>query len=104
MIVSTRAKIEQQANQLLEKSIIYYRERPVGAVAAKDSEQESLNYDQCFIRDFIPAALVFLIQGRTEIVRNFLLETVTLQKQERRIDCYQPPPGLMPASFKVRWD
>ncbi|MEM8832338.1 MAG: glycoside hydrolase 100 family protein, partial [Cyanobacteria bacterium P01_G01_bin.19] len=93
--------IEQQANRLLEKSIIYYQEKAVGAVAATDSERDALNYDQCFIRDFIPAALVFLIQGKTDIVYNFLNETVVLQKQKRRVDCYQAPTGLMPASFKV---
>lgn len=93
--------IEQQANKLLEKSIIYYQNQPVGTVAATDSERDALNYDQCFIRDFIPAALVFLIQGKTDIVYNFFIQTVALQKQERRIDCYAPPPGLMPASFKV---
>ncbi|MBC6419026.1 MAG: glycoside hydrolase 100 family protein [Prochloron sp. SP5CPC1] len=96
-----RDKLVKAAEKLLEKSIIYYQQRPVGTVAAQDSEQESLNYDQCFVRDFVPAALVFLIQGKTDIVRNFLVETVALQKQERIIDCYQPPPGLMPASFKV---
>ncbi|MGD2183990.1 glycoside hydrolase 100 family protein [Lusitaniella coriacea] len=93
--------LQEQAEQLLEEAIIYYRDRPIGAVAAKDSEADALNYDQCFIRDFVPAAFVFLIQGKTDIVYNFLIETVALQKQERRIDCYQPPPGLMPASFKV---
>ena len=101
MIAIAKETIEQQANNLLEKSIIYYQEKAVGAVAAADSEREALNYDQCFIRDFIPAALVFLIQGKTEIVYNFLIETVGLQKQKRRVDCYQPPTGLMPASFKV---
>ncbi len=101
MKIDINPTIEQQANQLLEKSIIYYQNRPVGTVAATDSEREALNYDQCFIRDFIPAALVFLIQGKTDIVYNFLIETVALQRQDRVIDCYQPPPGLMPASFKV---
>ena len=101
MILVGKETIEQQANRLLEKSIIYYRQKPVGAVAAADSEREALNYDQCFIRDFIPAALVFLIQGKTDIVYNFLTETVVLQKQKRRVDCYQAPTGLMPASFKV---
>ena len=101
MILIANKSIEQEANRLLEDSVIYYREKPVGAVAATDSEREALNYDQCFIRDFIPAALVFLIQGKTDIVYNFLIETVGLQKQKRRIDCYQPPTGLMPASFKV---
>ena len=101
MISIARETIEQQANRLLEESIIYYHQQPVGAVAAADSEREALNYDQCFIRDFIPAALVFLIQGKSEIVYNFLIETVGLQKQKRRVDCYEPPTGLMPASFKV---
>ena len=101
MVATARESIEQQANRLLEESIIYYNQKPVGAVAATDSEREALNYDQCFIRDFIPAALVFLIQGKTEIVYNFLIETVGLQKQKRRVDCYQAPTGLMPASFKV---
>ena len=101
MVLIAKESIEQQANRLLEESIIYYNQQPVGVVAASDSEREALNYDQCFIRDFIPAALVFLIQGKTEIVYNFLIETVGLQKQKRRVDCYQPPTGLMPASFKV---
>lgn len=101
MILIAKETIDQQANRLLEESVIYYNSMPVGAVAATDSEREALNYDQCFIRDFIPAALVFLIQGKTEIVYNFLIETVSLQKQKRRVDCYQPPTGLMPASFKV---
>ena len=101
MILIAKETIEQQADRLLEKSIIYYQQKPVGTVAAADSEREALNYDQCFIRDFIPAALVFLIQGKTDIVYNFLIETVGLQKKKRRVDCYQPPIGLMPASFKV---
>ena len=101
MILIANKSIEQEANRLLEESVIYYQKKPVGAVAATDSEREALNYDQCFIRDFIPAALVFLIQGKTDIVYNFLIETVSLQKQKRRVDCYQPPTGLMPASFKV---
>ena len=101
MILIARETIEQQANRLLEESVIYYNKQPVGAVAASDSEREALNYDQCFIRDFVPAALVFLIQGKTDIVYNFLLATVGLQKQKRRVDCYEPATGLMPASFKV---
>ena len=101
MILIAKETIEQQANRLLEESVIYYNKRPVGAVAASDSEREALNYDQCFIRDFVPAALVFLIQGKTDIVYNFLIETVGLQKQKRRVDCYEPATGLMPASFKV---
>lgn len=92
---------EEEAWLLLEKSIIYYQGRPIGTVAAQDPEVKALNYDQCFIRDFVPSALVFLMHGRTEIVRNFLLETLLMQSHDKEMDCFQPGPGLMPASFKV---
>ncbi|OKH22023.1 alkaline invertase [Hydrococcus rivularis NIES-593] len=90
-----------EAWERLEKSIIYYRGRPVGTIAANDPELEALNYDQCFIRDFVPSALAFLIKGRSEIVRNFLIETLSLQSHEPQMDSFKPGPGLMPASFKV---
>ncbi|MFS8025738.1 putative glycosyl hydrolase family 100 [Helianthus anomalus] len=38
-----------------------------------------LNYDQVFIRDFVPSALVFLLKGEWEIVQNFLLHTLQLK-------------------------
>jgi glycogen debranching enzyme len=93
--------ITTEAWKILEKSIIYYYDRPVGTVAASDGDTPALNYDQCFIRDFVPAALVFLIQGKTEIVRNFLTYTLKLQIKERQLDFLEPRRGLMPASFKV---
>lgn len=93
--------LEAQAWEALEKSIIYYQGRPVGTVAASDPEMESLNYDQCFVRDFVSSALVFLIKGRAEIVRNFLEEMLELQPKQRQLDCSKPGRGLMPASFKV---
>ena len=89
------------ASKALEDSIIYYCDRPVGTVAALDPSVEALNYDQCFLRDFIPSALVFLIDGQTEIVRYFLLQTLKLQIKERQLDFLEPGRGLMPASFKV---
>lgn len=51
--------IQEEAWQALEKSIIYYQGRPVGTLAAYDSSVEALNYDQCFIRDFVSSALIF---------------------------------------------
>lgn len=89
------------ATEFLEKSILYYRGQPIGTVAAQDPTIEALNYDQCFIRDFVPSALVFLIQGKPEIVRNFLIETLHLQSQSKEMDCFEVEAGLMPASFKV---
>src|SRR4028118_1288111 len=94
--------LEQAAWQALEASILYYQERPVGTIAANDSRVEALNYDQCFVRDFIPSALAFLMRGDAEIVRNFLIETLALQSRDKQIDCFKPGQGLMPASFKVQ--
>lgn len=97
----SKLNIEKQAWDALEQSIIYYQDRPVGTVAARDPDVAALNYDQCFIRDFISSGLVFLIKGRPEIVRNFLEETLKLQPKKRQLDCSKPGRGLMPASFKV---
>lgn len=93
--------IEEQAWELLENSIMYYRGRPVGTIAARDPDIPALNYDQCFVRDFISNALIFLIKGRSDIVRNFLEETLKLQPKTVQLDCSKPSRGLMPASFKI---
>ncbi len=42
-----------------------------------------------------------MISGKSDIVRNFLIETLALQSHEPQMDCFQPGPGIMPASFKV---
>ncbi|WNZ44206.1 glycoside hydrolase 100 family protein [Leptolyngbya boryana CZ1] len=91
----------EEAMELLNTSILYYRGQPIGTIAAQDPTVDALNYDQCFIRDFVPSALVFLMQGQTDIVRNFLIETLNLQSQPKEMDCFEAETGLMPASFKV---
>ncbi|WP_026734635.1 glycoside hydrolase 100 family protein [Fischerella sp. PCC 9605] len=97
----TKNNLIAEAWILIEKSIIYYHDRPIGTVAALEPGSQALNYDQCFVRDFVLSALAFLINGKSEIVRNFLIETLALQSHEPQMDCFQPGPGLMPASFKV---
>jgi hypothetical protein len=95
----------KEAWELLEDAIVYYRGRPVGTVAARDPYVEALNYDQCFVRDFVSSALLFLMQGKSEIVRNFLVETLALQSRDKQMDWFNAGQGLMPASFKVEaWD
>ncbi|PNY16426.1 alkaline/neutral invertase [Trifolium pratense] len=94
---------EKQAWKLLKDAIVTYCGNPVGTVAANDpGDKLPLNYDQVFIRDFIPSALAFLLKGDSEIVKYFLLHTLQLQSWEKTVDCYSPGQGLMPASFKVR--
>lgn len=97
----TQEAPELEAWKLLENSVIYYGDRPIGTLAAQDREREALNYDQCFVRDFVASGLVFLMRGKSEVVRNFLIETLALQSHENQIDFFKPGPGLMPASFKV---
>ncbi|PHJ57483.1 alkaline invertase [Nostoc linckia z18] len=93
---------ETEAWKFLEKSIIYHQGKPIGTLAAVDPHADPLNYDQCFLRDFVPSALVFLMHGEADIVRNFLIETLKLQSHEKQMDCFEPGAGLMPASFKVQ--
>ncbi|KAH6794153.1 Plant neutral invertase family protein [Perilla frutescens var. hirtella] len=97
------SEVEKEAWKLLRNAIVTYCGSPVGTVAANDpNDKLPLNYDQVFIRDFIPSAFAFLLKGEGEIVRNFLLHTLQLQSWEKTVDCYSPGQGLMPASFKVR--
>ena len=98
-----RKEIEEEAWRLLRQSVVTYCDSPVGTMAANDpTDTAPLNYDQVFVRDFVPSALAFLMKGEGEIVRNFLLYTLQLQSWEKTVDCYSPGQGLMPASFKVR--
>ncbi|KAK4476742.1 hypothetical protein RD792_015902 [Penstemon davidsonii] len=97
------SEVEKEAWRLLRNAVVTYCGSPVGTVAANDpNDKLPLNYDQVFIRDFVPSAFAFLLKGEGEIVRNFLLHTLQLQSWEKTVDCYSPGQGLMPASFKVR--
>ncbi|KAL5215799.1 hypothetical protein ABZP36_007200 [Zizania latifolia] len=95
--------VEDEAWGLLRESVVNYCGSPVGTIAACDPNDASpLNYDQVFIRDFVPSGVAFLLEGEYEIVRNFILHTLQLQSWEKTMDCHSPGQGLMPASFKVR--
>lgn len=93
-----------EAWETLRRSLVYFRGRPVGTIAALDNSEEKLNYDQVFVRDFVPSALAFLMNGEPEIVKNFILKTLRLQSWEKKIDRFQLGEGVMPASFKVLHD
>ncbi|GFZ07303.1 alkaline/neutral invertase [Actinidia rufa] len=101
--IVTFDSIEDEAWNLLRESVVYYCGNPIGTIAANDpTDSGILNYDQVFIRDFIPSGIAFLLKGEYDIVRNFILYTLQLQSWEKTMDCYSPGQGLMPASFKVR--
>lgn len=76
--------LEDEAWNLLRASMVQYCGNPVGTIAANDpSDSNMLNYDQVFIRDFVPSGIAFLLNGEYEIVRNFILHTLQLQVMER---------------------
>ncbi|XP_020100101.1 probable alkaline/neutral invertase F [Ananas comosus] len=94
-----------EAWEALRRSLVYLRGQPVGTIAAYDhASEEILNYDQVFVRDFVPSALAFLMNGEPEIVKNFLLKTLHLQGWEKKVDRFKLGEGVMPASFKVLHD
>lgn len=74
------SELEKEAWDLLQKAVATYCGEPVGTIAANDpTDPNPLNYDQVFIRDFIPSAIAFMLKGEHNIVRNFLLHTLQLQ-------------------------
>ncbi|KAK9713727.1 hypothetical protein RND81_06G047400 [Saponaria officinalis] len=94
-----------EAWEALRRSMVHFRGQPVGTIAAYDhASEEVLNYDQVFVRDFVPSALAFLMNGEPDIVKNFLLKTLQLQAWEKRVDRFKLGEGAMPASFKVLHD
>ena len=83
------SKIEEEAWRLLRNAVVSYCGNPVGTVAANDPvDKQPLNYDQVFIRDFVPSALAFLLKGEGEIVKNFLLHTLQLQVLFDDLNCF----------------
>lgn len=93
------------AYAILQSAVIAYQGRPVGTVAARDPKALAAeNYDECFVRDFVVSALVYLADGHSEIVRNFLETVPELCGQELQIEGQEIQPGVMPASFRVEHD
>jgi hypothetical protein len=89
------------AYTLLRDSVMTFRGSPVGTIAALASSDAAENYQDCFVRDFVPGALVFLADGEHEIVRNFLRTLLDLRTQHERIQGHGLEPAVLPASFRV---
>lgn len=99
------------------KYLVYCKGEPLGTKAADvPPDASSVNYDQCFVRDFVPVALVYLIKnqdiagldGETvssrAVVGNFLATILKLQITPDLAKYMERSPGMMPASFKVEND
>jgi hypothetical protein len=93
------------AYRLLDASVMLHRGRPVGTAAAIDGDGLAAgNYRECFVRDFAVSGLVFLADGRVDIVRNFLLASLEVTEREHAAPERTIHPSVMPASFRVRRD
>ncbi|MQL78939.1 hypothetical protein Taro_011361, partial [Colocasia esculenta] len=97
-------QIVTEAWDTVRQALVYFRGQPVGTIAALDYSGEVYNYNQVFVRDFVPSGLAFLMNGEPDIVKNFLLKTLRLQSWEKQIDRFKLGAGVMPASFKVYQD
>ncbi|KAL3622277.1 Alkaline/neutral invertase cinv2 [Castilleja foliolosa] len=96
-----------EAWEQLSKSYVHFKGQRVGTIAAIiDTGGETLNYNQVFVRDFVPSGLACLMKtdADVDIVKNFLLKTLHLQGWEKRIDNFTLGEGVMPASFKIIQD
>ncbi|OBS10048.1 neutral invertase [Acidihalobacter prosperus] len=89
------------AQQLITESLIHYEGLPVGTRAALSAWTAAENYADCFIRDFVPSGLVFLLQGRHDVVRNFLRVALRIRDLQEEIEGHRGLPRVMPASFRV---
>ncbi len=90
------------AYDLLISSVMTYRNQPVGTVAACDpAGAVAANYHDCFVRDFIPSALVFMADADYPIVRNFLVTVLDLRSQHKAVQGHELEPAVLPASFRV---
>lgn len=84
---TNECSVVEEAWDLLRESVVYYCGNPIGTIAANDpSDTSILNYDQVFIRDFIPSGIAFLLKGEFDIVRNFILYTLQLQVRLTSLD------------------
>lgn len=83
------------ACEKFESTLVRVRGQLVGSVAAlaHPNRREAANYGEVFLRDNVPVMLYLLLQGRTEIVRNFLTVCLDLQSS-----AYQTR-GVFPTSF-----
>ncbi len=80
---------------LYDEALVKIQGKIVGTVAAipQQTKNLDLNYNEIFIRDNIPVMIFCLLDGRSDIVRNFL--DVCLQLQSGTFPTY----GIFPTSF-----
>ncbi|HHQ68740.1 MAG TPA: alkaline invertase, partial [Halothiobacillaceae bacterium] len=85
----------------MNDAVIRYGDDPVGTMASLDPRAPAENYRDCFVRDFVSAGFVMLLEGRSDVVRTFLSLILRLRGQQEELEGQQVAPGVLPASFRV---
>ncbi|MFO7582419.1 MAG: glycoside hydrolase 100 family protein, partial [Guyparkeria sp.] len=70
-------------------------------MASLDPRAPADNYRDCFVRDFVSTAFLMLLEGRSEVVREFLALILRMRGQQEELEGQQIAPGVLPASFRV---
>jgi len=99
--LADRSDILADAYRLLDDALITYDGQAVGTVASLDPRAPAENYRDCFVRDFVSAGFVMLLEGRADVVRSFLSLILRLRGQQEELEGQQVAPGVLPASFRV---
>ena len=89
------------AYRLLDDAVIRYQGHPIGTMASLDPRAPADNYRDCFVRDFVSTAFLMLLEGRSEVVREFLALILRMRGQQEELEGQQIAPGVLPASFRV---
>ncbi len=84
-----------RAQEHFERTLVRVKGELVGSVAALDHPRRSgeANYGEVFLRDNVPVMVYLLLQGRFEVVRNFLAISLELQSNDTKTR------GVFPTSF-----
>lgn len=91
----THPALVEAEHLLWDRALVRYGDRWAGAIAALPDDQALAadNYREIFIRDNVPVMLYLLLQGKTDVVRDFLQLSLSLQSQA--LQTY----GILPTSF-----
>ncbi len=85
----------EAAYKLVRAAVIEYQGQPVGVVAALHPDLPAANYAECFLRDFIPSGLLFLLDGEYDIVRNFLRISLELRTTQEDMAGHMRNPSVL---------
>jgi hypothetical protein len=86
--------IEKARYLFYHKTLVKYRERDIGAVAAIPLRNgQDLNYGEIFLRDNVPVMIFLLLENRGDTVRYFLDTCLELQSKSFQTE------GIFPTSF-----